>query len=171
MSGVLDGVQTGLDVLGMIPAFGEISDGINALIYLARGDYLNAGLSAGAMIPFAGWFALAAAPLVKAGKKVPDGSFSVWDWTGYPAGFPKPEGPFRLITGGEYNDARRAADNANRRIHRQNPALSLKQIHEIHPVKFGGHPTDISNKIPLEPETHRGFNRFWRKSRRNAEGH
>lgn len=54
---ILDGVQTGLDVVGLVPGFGEIADGVNALIYTGRGDYVNAGLSAAAMIPFAGWAA------------------------------------------------------------------------------------------------------------------
>jgi len=56
----LDGLQLGLDIAGLIPGFGEIADGINAGIYAARGDYLNAALSAAAMIPGAGWGATAA---------------------------------------------------------------------------------------------------------------
>jgi len=52
--GWLDYVQGGLDVVGLVPGIGEIADGANALIYLGRGDYTNAGLSAAAMIPFAG---------------------------------------------------------------------------------------------------------------------
>jgi hypothetical protein len=51
---VLDNLQTGLDIGGMVPGFGEPIDGVNGLIYLARGDKLNAGLSLGAMIPFIG---------------------------------------------------------------------------------------------------------------------
>lgn len=35
------------------------------------------------------------------------------------------------------------------------------QIHEVHRVKFGGCPTCGSNKVPLEPGTHRKVNRFW----------
>jgi hypothetical protein len=56
-SGWLDYVQTGLDFVGLIPGLGEIADGANALIYLGRGDYVNASLSAAAMIPIAGWAA------------------------------------------------------------------------------------------------------------------
>ena len=52
---ILDWIQTGLDVVGLIPGPGEIVDGVNGLISLGRGDYVNAGLSAAAMIPFAGW--------------------------------------------------------------------------------------------------------------------
>jgi len=51
----LDNVQTGLDVVGLAPVVGEIADGVNGLISLARGDYVGAGLSFAAMVPFAGW--------------------------------------------------------------------------------------------------------------------
>ena len=53
----LDVVQIGLDVVGLIPGVGEIADGINGCISLARGDYVGAALSFAAMIPFAGWAA------------------------------------------------------------------------------------------------------------------
>ena len=33
---------------------GDVADGVNVLIYLAQGDYVNAGLSGAAMIPFVG---------------------------------------------------------------------------------------------------------------------
>lgn len=46
--------HTILDVVGVMPVVGEIADGINALWYLAEGDYLNAALSAAALVPFAG---------------------------------------------------------------------------------------------------------------------
>jgi hypothetical protein len=53
--GLLDGLQFGLDVIGLVPGFGEMADGINGLISLGRGDYVGAGLSFGAMVPVAGW--------------------------------------------------------------------------------------------------------------------
>lgn len=53
---LLDWFQTGLDIAGLIPGLGEPFDLLNAGIYAARGDYLNAGLSAGSAIPVAGWF-------------------------------------------------------------------------------------------------------------------
>ena len=59
-SSVLDWVQGGLDLAGLAPGIGEIADGLNALIYVGRGDYVNAGLSAAAMIPFVGWGATGA---------------------------------------------------------------------------------------------------------------
>ncbi|MBK8252479.1 MAG: hypothetical protein IPK82_07400 [Polyangiaceae bacterium] len=53
---VLDGVQIGLDVVGLIPGAGEIADLTNAGISALRGDYVGAGLSLASAIPFAGWF-------------------------------------------------------------------------------------------------------------------
>lgn len=43
--------QTGLDILGFIPIYGEIFDLINSGIYLKKGDYENAALSLIAVIP------------------------------------------------------------------------------------------------------------------------
>ena len=51
---VLDGVQAGLDVAGLVPGVGEIADGANALISLVRGDPAGAALSAMSMVPMVG---------------------------------------------------------------------------------------------------------------------
>ena len=67
--GWLDKLQLGLDIIGLIPGLGEIADGANALIYLARGDYANAALSAAAMIPIGGQAATMAKLGLKAAKK------------------------------------------------------------------------------------------------------
>lgn len=61
----LDNVQTTLDVVGLVPGFGEPVDAVNALISLGRGNYADAALSAAAMIPIAGWGGTA----LKFGKK------------------------------------------------------------------------------------------------------
>jgi hypothetical protein len=53
----LDVVQAGLDVVGLIPGYGEPADFANAVISLMRGDTAGALLSFAAIIPFAGWFA------------------------------------------------------------------------------------------------------------------
>ncbi|CAM1343253.1 RHS repeat-associated core domain-containing protein (fragment) [Tenacibaculum amylolyticum] len=52
--GWLDAVQTGLDVVGMIPAVGNIADLANAGISLARGNYGEAALNLSAAVPGAG---------------------------------------------------------------------------------------------------------------------
>jgi len=51
---IMDVVHTSLDVVGLVPGLGEIADGINAVAYLAEGNYEDAALSAAAMVPFAG---------------------------------------------------------------------------------------------------------------------
>lgn len=35
------------------------------------------------------------------------------------------------------------------------------EIHEIHPVKFGGSPTDLSNKIAIPIDVHRKLVTPW----------
>lgn len=63
-----DVVHGALDVAGLVPGVGEIADLANAAIYATEGDYVNAGISAAAAVPFAGWGAAA----VKAGKRIDD---------------------------------------------------------------------------------------------------
>ncbi|QZZ31811.1 hypothetical protein [Streptomyces sp. ST1015] len=53
-----------LDVLGLIPGFGEAADGANCLWYAGEGNAIDAGLSCAGMVPFAGWGAAG----VKGGK-------------------------------------------------------------------------------------------------------
>lgn len=62
----LDALQLGLDVAGLIPGIGEFADLANAGISAARGDWVGAGLSLAAAIPFGGWAATGA----KAAKRV-----------------------------------------------------------------------------------------------------
>jgi len=101
---------------------------------------------------------------------VSEGSFSVIDWTGYPAGGIRPEGPFRLLEGAEYTTARGMANSANKALRAANPDM-LKgfQIHEINPVKFGGSPTDLSNKILLTPSEHAKYTNFWNSLMRDTK--
>jgi len=63
----MDIVRGALDIAGFIPVLGAIPDGINATIYVAEGDWVNAGISAFAMIPAIGDGAKAG---VMAGKAV-----------------------------------------------------------------------------------------------------
>ena len=51
---LLNTLQTGLDIVGMVPVVGEVADGVNGIIYAVRGDKVNAALSFGAMIPVVG---------------------------------------------------------------------------------------------------------------------
>lgn len=98
------------------------------------------------------------------------GDFSVIGWDGYPDGLAKPGGPFRLLEGEDYQSARRAANRANAALRRANPsAYAGKQIHEIHPVKFGGSPTDPANKVALSPREHAEYTTFWNRLMRDLK--
>jgi len=66
----LEVFQGFLDIIGLVPVFGEPADAINGLIYLAQGDNLNAGLSFAAVIPIFGWAATAGKLGVKVNKHV-----------------------------------------------------------------------------------------------------
>jgi hypothetical protein len=119
-----------------------------------------------------GYGVSSAAPstIAQAEEEFVEGTFSVLDWHGYPAGGPKPNGPFRLLEGVEYSAARQAANSANRALRTSNPsAFEGLQIHEIQPVKFNGSPTDMANKIFLTPEQHIQYTNFWNALMRNAK--
>ncbi len=84
------------------------------------------------------------------------GAFSVADWASYPTAIPQPTGPFKLLEGAEYDAARKAANKANQAIRKANPeAYKGLEIHEIHPVKYGGSATDPTNKIAIPRDYHR----------------
>ncbi|MFV0507001.1 MAG: hypothetical protein ACK5L5_09890 [Bacteroidales bacterium] len=61
-----DATQTALDVVGVIPALGEIADCVNGVISLARGNYADAALSFATMIPVVGTAATVAKQASKA---------------------------------------------------------------------------------------------------------
>ncbi len=97
------------------------------------------------------------------------GSFSITDWSGYPSGLPTPTGPFRLLAGAEYDAARKAANQANAALRRADPAKYIgKQIHEIHPIKYGGSPTDPANKVALPSALHATFTTWWNQFMRRV---
>jgi hypothetical protein len=101
-----------------------------------------------------------------------DGSFSVIDWSAYPAGVPRPPAgtTYRLLTGADYTAARRLADNANALLRRQGLVPAGYQVHEIVPVKFGGSPTDPANKVYLPITTHQTqVSPWWYRVQRAVE--
>lgn len=68
-SSTMSAIHTTLDAVGLIPGF-DAADLINAGIYLLEGDYINAGISAAAMIPVVGGVATAAKVANKTEKAV-----------------------------------------------------------------------------------------------------
>jgi filamentous hemagglutinin len=83
------------------------------------------------------------------------------DWSGYPAGVPKPDGPFRLIAGAEYEASRKAANTESRALRAQQGLGKTVQKHENAPVKFGGDPVAGSNKTVLDVNVHSQVTSWW----------
>jgi len=102
-------------------------------------------------------------------KDIKVGSFSIYDWQGYPSDISKPTGPFRLLENTEYEEARLTANEANRSLHYSNMLLKGYQIHEVQPVKFGGSPTNLSNKTILTQKDHSRVTSWWRHFQREME--
>ncbi len=90
------------------------------------------------------------------------GAFEIDDWTGYPDA-QKPKGPFIIIEGDEYEFARKIANQTNSNLHKKYNSIEGLQIHELHPVKFGGNPSDIGNKIVVTPKEHAKYTVFWNR--------
>jgi hypothetical protein len=63
-------VHGALDAVGFIPGLGEVADGLNGLIYLGEGRYLDASLSVMAMIPLIGDLGKAGKWTLKAGQEI-----------------------------------------------------------------------------------------------------
>ncbi|MDF2922664.1 MAG: hypothetical protein K0R57_1578 [Paenibacillaceae bacterium] len=49
-----DNIQNMITYVGLVPVIGEAADGVNGVIYLIRGDQVNAALSLAAMVPIIG---------------------------------------------------------------------------------------------------------------------
>jgi RHS repeat-associated protein len=108
----------------------------------------------------------------KQNKTVLDGSFSITNlgWNSYPSGVMRPAGPFRLLEGAEYEAARKLANSTNAAMRRADPDMFRGlQIHEIHPVKFGGSPTNPANKVFLSPSDHSKYTKFWNALMRKSK--
>lgn len=86
-------------------------------------------------------------------------------WETFPSGVPRPTGAINLIYGVEYDAAVAAKTAANRPLSRGfDLGPAGYDVHEIVPVKFGGSPTDLANKVglprPLHRQTTTWFNRL-----------
>ncbi len=68
---LLESTHLSLAAWGMVPGAGEFFDGADALLYLAQGKPLDAGLSASSMIPFEGWVQ-GGARIARTGDRVAD---------------------------------------------------------------------------------------------------
>jgi hypothetical protein len=113
-------IHLGLDILGLVPAVGEIADITNGIIYSIEGDGVNASLSYASAIPIAGWFSAG----VKFAKRADGLNFLV-------------KGTNNLISFGAYNSTKfRAAcgiavGDATKQAHHLIPRGSQIIEHEV----------------------------------------
>lgn len=140
--GIMGWVHGGLDVAGFVPVVGALADGANGLIYVAEGDYVNAGLSAGAAVPFVG-DAAAGAKLAYKGAKAIEAADDVADTA---------RAGRTLLEGGQ------AADGSFVPAVLDGDALPLsarpqpgQRIHRVY-----GQPADGHGPIPMEPNDFSG---------------
>jgi len=74
------------------------------------------------------------------------------------------------LQGDEYKQARKLGNSINSELHREFPELLRGfQIHEINPIKFGGSPFNLSNKMILTRSEHTLYNTFWFRLQRSIE--
>ncbi len=64
-SNISSGLHLTLDVVGLVPVFGEVADLTNGVLYTIEGDGINATLSYASTIPIAGWFSTGAKFAIK----------------------------------------------------------------------------------------------------------
>jgi hypothetical protein len=89
-------------------------------------------------------------------------SFDIPEFPGYPEGVSKPSGPFKYRTQAETEAARNLARRANDKFRKDNPSLPENtEIHHIHPLKWGGDPSDPANLEPLLDTTHTEVTNWW----------
>lgn len=75
----LTALQLGLDIIGLVPGFGEVADITNGVIYTIQGDGTNATLSYASTVPFVGWFTTSA-KLAKRTLTLTNGSKTTLKW-------------------------------------------------------------------------------------------
>jgi hypothetical protein len=128
-----DIVHGGLDVVGMVPVVGEPADLLNAGIYLAEGDHLNAGLSAGGAIPFLGMAATGA----KWGKRAYDAADSLSDAARHaPGGYPTHSSPFAPLGAAEQQAAREWRDGLDSFPSRTDTDAGVYEVQQTGPVNL-----------------------------------
>ncbi len=105
-----DTFQTALDFLGLIPGVGEVADITNMLIYMFRGKWDDAALSAMGAIPFAGW--------VSTGTRLAKKGFKALDFVSTGAKMADEAADLRkggkLVDPGLADDARRVRGGADK---------------------------------------------------------
>ncbi|WP_427138636.1 T7SS effector LXG polymorphic toxin [Psychrobacillus psychrodurans] len=167
---ILDSLQFGLDIAGLIPVVGEIADGANGLIYTARGDALNATLSFSAMIPVVGMASTGGKLAVKGSKAIEeaqDASKAVDNVNDGAKGIEKGKNikDYKKTFFNEYPDLKGSVvvhHAIEQQILKRHPNIfSLEEIHALENLR--GIPKEINSDIHLS-KIRRDWNRFYRNN-------
>ncbi len=134
--------QSGLDIIGLLPVVGEIADLTNGVIYLVRGDRINAAISLFAVVPVIGSSSTGGRLFIKATKTIDDVKDAL---------------PFIKLTNGFIDFGSRGKLAQMIKV-----IKSVEEAHHIIPwnirfhdiiqkaAKVGFHMNDILNGIPLK---------------------
>ena len=100
------------------------------------------------------------------------GTFIIKDWSDYPDDYvpvPDKNKIWTFLEGDDYTEARDAANVFNRNLRSSDSHYSNNglEIHEIEPVKMGGSPTDLNNKVAIQSQAHRRYVTPWWNKLRN----
>lgn len=98
-----------------------------------------------------------------------------FEFTDLPDGYPEwagppPEGPFTYLLDEEYKKSRKSANKRNRQVRNRGNMFSNAEVHEIHPVLFGGDPTAENNKMILDKDMHKELSRYWSSVQHKIKG-
>ncbi|WAC01886.1 AHH domain-containing protein [Lacinutrix neustonica] len=143
-----DFVHITLDVLGLVPVFGEPADIINGVIYTFEGDALNASLSYAGAIPFVGWLSTGAKISIKVINQTTGGLIALV-WKVSDSG---------LVTFGNRNILKHVIGSAGTGLHAHHIVPWAKFDHEI--VQKAANSTNAFNMnsalngIPIPPSQH-----------------
>ncbi|MBH3383437.1 MULTISPECIES: hypothetical protein [Pseudomonas] len=159
---ILDKIQFGLDLVGLIPIFGEAADISNGFVSFLRGDYTGAALSFASAIPFIGWagttgkMARRGSSSLKTLNKTPDKAIPKKTSSPKPTSRqpnPSHNGPIKSRSGGTVQSNKKSGDAARDHIAAREGAEIEKNfrvtggLRRVDILKKGGEIVAIESKV------------------------
>ena len=90
-----------------------------------------------------------------------DGSFSIVDWSGYPAGVPMPDGPFTLASPGQVATVQAQVNDGVATWRAGGDAPVGTFYYPIRPLELGGSATDPANWLAVQAQTGNALDAWW----------
>lgn len=111
-----------LDVAGMVPVVGEFADATNAVLYLSKGQYVDATVSASAMIPIVGNLGTGVRSTSKVAGKIDTRKADYIKKLRYDKGYKNPN-KINYDEFGEYGDLKKRKDTKGQAHHLNQNAI------------------------------------------------